>query len=185
MVATPYRPEWKRYEKDVHSPNAHTQRKAADAFIGERELQLKTSAKSRRWEDDRKKEIAKNKPLWVKKRNKNDESTRNKSWNKLLQGGVFTNNLHPAPGYALIGIEPKEEVSDAGIVLAKADESPNEGLVIEVGPSLHLEKNTVDPPCKPGDNILFKRGAGLELNLKGNACRLIYFFDILGTFDES
>ena len=171
---------WKKYEKEMKTGDIETQRRATEAFIEERELQTKTSASARRWEEDRKKELEKNKPLWRKEKDQAKEEKINKSWNNLLKAGVFNSGLSPAPGYVLIGID-KQEVSESGIIIGQAEE-PNEGVVLEVGGSLYVGKNEVVSPCQKGDRILFKRGAGLSLTLKNRDCKLIYFPDILGTF---
>lgn len=173
---------WKKYAKDIKSSNVEVARKALDAFVGTREEQIKKDPVARRWEEDRKKEIAKNKPLWRKGVDQAKEEQRNKSWNKLLQGGSFDSNILPAPGYVLIGVEDKEVVSDSGIIIATAQEEPNEGVVLEVGGTLIWDKLQTVCPCKVGDNILFKRGAGLNLVTQGKQCKLIYFNDILGIF---
>lgn len=173
---------WKKYEKDMKSGDVDTQRQATDAFIDEREKQTTSSKKARNWEEDRKKEIVKNKPLWVKQDREGKESLHNKAWNKLLKGGTFESNLIPAPGYVLVGIEEKEVKSDSGIIISNLEEEPNEGVVLEVGQSLVTGKFITPPPCKVKDNILFKRGAGLQLTIKEKACKLLYFPDILGVF---
>jgi co-chaperonin GroES (HSP10) len=164
----------------MRTGDVETQRKATDAFIAERELQTKTSRSARKWEEDRKKEIAKNKPLWRKKKDKSIQDSVNKSWEKLLEAGVFNSGISPAPGYVLIGID-RQDVSESGIVIAQTEES-NTGVVLDVGGDLVVEPRVVVCPCKKGDKILFKRGAGLSLTLKNRDCKLIYFSDILGTF---
>ena len=175
---------WGKYEKKMKSGNIKTQRQATDAFIAERKLQTKTSLSAKRWEEDRKKELAKNKPLWVEKREEAKKEQQNKSWNKLFQAGVFDTNLSPAPGYVLIGLQEVEtEVS--GIIIANQGEEPNEGIVLEVGEDLVWEMGVTRCPCSLGDKILFKRGAGLNIVINDKKCKLIYFPDILGTFNEN
>ncbi len=173
---------WEKYAKDIRSPDVAKAREALDAFVETREDQIKKDPKARQWEEDRKKEIAKNKPIWRKKVDQAAEEQRNKKWNALLQGGVFNANLTPAPGYVLIGVDEKEVVSDSGIIIASQVEEPNEGVVLEVGGTLIWDKLQTECPCKVGDNILFKRGAGLNLMLQDKQCKLIYFNDILGIF---
>lgn len=173
---------WKVHEKQMRTGDVETQRKATDAFIAERELQTKTSRSAREWEADRKKEFAKNKPLWRKKKDQAVQDRVNKSWNNLLKAGRFDSGLTPAPGYVLIGVD-KQEVSESGIVIAQTEES-NEGIVLEVGGDLVMEPRLVTCPCKKGDKILFKRGAGLAMTIKDRDCKLIYFPDILGTFKK-
>lgn len=175
---------WKKYEKDIGSPDVSKARKALDAFVETREDQVKKDPKARQWEEDRKKEVAKNKPIWRKGIDQAKEDQRNKKWKALLQGGVFNADLTPAPGYVLIGVDDKEVVSETGIIIASSVEEPNEGVVLVVGPTLIWDKLQTECPCKVGDNILFKRGAGLNLMLQEKQCKLIYFNDILGIFHE-
>jgi len=173
---------WKKYEKDIRNNDIDTQVKATDAFLAERELQTKTSEGARRWEEDRKKEIVKNKPLWRKEKDEKRSEDLKKPFKKLLQAGAFNSGLTPAPGYILIGVDKQESVSESGIVIAQTVEEPNDGVVLEVGGQLVMEKNTMQCPCTVGDKILFKRGAGLNLTIEERDCKLIYFPDILGVF---
>ena len=173
---------WKKYEKDIHSNDLEKQIKSLDAFDEERTLQLKTSEKARSWEKGRKQELAKNKPLWRKEIDTAKKEKADKSWNNLLKAGTFVSDLIPAPGYILITVDIPEVKTDSGIILQNEVAEPNEGIVIEVGKPLVMDRFTQESPCSVGDRVLFKRGAGLAIMIKDKTCKLIYFPDVLGTF---
>lgn len=171
---------WKKYEKDIKTLDGEDQAKAIDAFDEERTLQLKTSEKARQWEKARKEEIAKNKPLWRKEVDDKKKAKTNKAFKNLLEAGTFISDLKPCPGYVLISYEKIETQTETGIILAQEQEESNEGVVLEAGTKLIWDRTVTECPCKVGDKILFKRGAGLNLMIKDKSCKLIYFNDILG-----
>jgi len=173
---------WAKYEKDIKTTTGKEQEKAIDAFEDERNLQMKTSAAAREWEKGRKKEIEKNKPIWRKEKDDKEKERLDKPFKNLLKGGTFISDLKPCPGYVLISYEKTEAVSESGIIIAQDVEESNEGIVLEVGSKLIWDRTVTECPCKVGDKILFKRGAGLNLTIKEKSCKLIYFNDILGVF---
>lgn len=170
---------WKKYEKDMKSDNPDIQRKATDAFLEERDLQLRTSSAARQFEKDRKKELEKNKPLWRKEQDEK-KKFKDTAFKNLLKGGSFKQMIKPVRGYILVELPKKEEVeTDSGIILSKnVVEEPNEAIVIDCGEDI----KDFPCPCKIGNKILFKRGAGLELLLNDKNYKLLYFQDILGIF---
>lgn len=174
---------WKKYEKDLKTGNVETQRAATDAFLAERDLQTQTSKSAREWETARKQELAKNKPIAARERLEKKDKEINKSWNQLFKAGTFDSDLKPAPGYILIGTEQQESQTESGIIITNEVTEPNEGIVLEVGSKLIWDRTETECPCKVGDKILFKRGAGLSMMIKDHQCKLIYFPDILGIFN--
>lgn len=66
------KPPWATYEKSMQAGNSKDQEKATDAFFKERGEWTRDSQKLRQWEQDRRKEWAKNKPLWRKKKMQDD-----------------------------------------------------------------------------------------------------------------
>lgn len=68
--ATNTTPPWSEHEALIHSADTQTSIKATDRFLEERSKWTATSGRLRKWEADRKKEWAKNKPTWVKGRKK-------------------------------------------------------------------------------------------------------------------
>jgi len=63
-----FTPSWKKYEPNIHDldPDKKEDFKITDAFLAERDHETKTDPKARRWEESRKKEWARNKPVWRK-----------------------------------------------------------------------------------------------------------------------
>ena len=61
-------PTWKVYEKEMSSNDPTKAVHATEAFDAERTFQMKNDSKLRKWEADRKKDLAKQKPDYVKRR---------------------------------------------------------------------------------------------------------------------
>jgi co-chaperonin GroES (HSP10) len=174
-----YTPEWKKYEADLKSEDRETSLKASEKFEAERNHQMKVDAKARRWETSRKEHLAKLKPQWAKKVVANPSDP----LDKLKKFGAYKYDLAPTRGYLLV-LPDKQEQTQSGIIL-KVDEEPNTGRVVRTGDPVRIsEKFAIDAPCSAGDLILFKRGAGVEMKIKDNNCRLMQFSDVLGIFEE-
>jgi co-chaperonin GroES (HSP10) len=185
-----FTPSWKKYEKDIHNPDDAKAIKATDAFIEERAHEIKTDPQAKRWEEGRKKEIAKNKPLWKKEQIHKEEEPLRKIDREFKQMGRFEYGLKPAPGYILVEPKVQEEQTANGIYLPEVTDSPNTGTVLEAGSKLFckhcfvsLESQPTESPVKKGDKILFKKGAGVEIEAKGVKCKLMMFSDVLGTLE--
>ncbi len=184
MPTIAIKPTWSRYEKDMRSGNADKAIKATEAFTTEREKALANSRKLKNWEADRKKELAKAKPKWVKDRIKKEESDRLKPYTFFKQAGTFKETkLYPAPGYVLVLPDSTEEVTETGIILTD-NKLDNRGQCMAVGGQLILDHNNekVAQPCQAGDHVFYKLGAGLNLKLGDKDYRFMQFSDILGTF---
>lgn len=176
-----YIPTWREYEEDLHSDNVDTAIAGADAFEKERIKETTKSKKARQWEEDRKKEAQRLKPQWVKQRRLEEENKdpAKKIINEIRDGGNVNYDVKPARGYLLIDLIDEEEVR-GGIIIAKTEASePNKAKVVEVGPALVYPDNTIHPPVKKGATILFKKFAGMDLDVKGKSLRMITFDDVL------
>lgn len=182
-MRTPYDPTWKKYEESLHSSNADEARKATEAFAEEREKELKNSKRARDWENSRKESLAKDKPIWRKNRDKAEMEQRTKAVRSLKKAGAFELNIMPSPGFVVVAVEEKEEQTESGIILANQKVADNTGIVLDIGGDTLLENGkTIASPCKKGDKILFKYGAGLEVVVKAQKCRFMQFSDVLGVF---
>lgn len=190
-----YKPTWAAYEKDANDPNdANKALKASDMFVSERDKELKTSAKARKWEKDRKESIYKEKPTFIKKRIKEQEEKKLSSIKSIKELGSFDQSIKPMPGFLIVDVEEKETTTSAGIILATPDQSPNTGIVVEVSDDLFIYGQYVKCPVKVGDRILFKRMAGqmgspgAEISINDKEFRLMRWSpepinsDILGLF---
>jgi co-chaperonin GroES (HSP10) len=187
-----FNPEWKKYEKDMHSSDPDVAIKATDAFIAEREHQLQVDTQAKRWEESRKEAAVKDKAGYVKARVAKEEHEKYqqtvKPMKDLLVGGSFDCTVKPSPGYVLVEIEKVETTTSSGIVLVAGDKMENIGLVLEISdpiPCTHCFTHpAVQPqvcPAKQGDRVVFKKGAGMEFSVKGKDCRFMAFSDLLAT----
>lgn len=70
--STHFSPSWKKYEAGVFLGNAKQQEEYSDKFMAERAHAIKTDPQARRWEESRRKSVAKDKAAWRKERMKSD-----------------------------------------------------------------------------------------------------------------
>lgn len=70
--AVSFTPSWKKHEAAIHLGNADQQYEASDKFIAERAHEMRRDPQAKRWEESRKKSLAKDKPAWRKEKMKND-----------------------------------------------------------------------------------------------------------------
>jgi len=200
-MASSYKPTWARYEKDANDPNdANKALKASDMYLTERKKELKTSAKARNWEKDRKESIYKQKPQYTKERIKEQQDKITKPLKSIKDLGSFDKSLKPMPGFIIVEVETPEVTTESGIILAETTKEPNTGTVVEIStPLTFVSKDsiqTIPCPVEIGDRILFKRMAGqmgspgAELSINGNDYRLMRWnispieSDILAVFYE-
>jgi co-chaperonin GroES (HSP10) len=196
-----YKPTWAAYEKDANDPNdANKALKASDMFVSERDKELKTSAKARQWEKDRKESIYKEKPQFIKKRIKVDEEKKIASLKGIKDLGVFDNSIKPMPGYLILDVEITQTETQTGIILPESQKEPNTGTVVEISdPLIVVSQDSIQSipcPVKVGEKVLFKRMAGqmgspgAELSINGKDFRLMRWSndpqqsDLLGVFYE-
>jgi co-chaperonin GroES (HSP10) len=158
------------------------ERKALDAMFSERDLEIKTSAKSRKWEEDRKKEWQANKPQYLKDLASKNVDPAIAVMNKIKNGGDFETDIHPFTNFILV--DPiLEQKSDSGIILV-TEESPNTAYVVESCKQCFLPSgDMVDFDLPQGQKILFRRFSGMEVVVKGKQLLMITIMDIIGLID--
>lgn len=90
--------------------------------------------------------------------------------------------IQPLADRVVIKVLEVEEKTASGIVLPeKAQEKPQEGEVIAVGPGRVLENGTrLEMEVKVGDRVLFSKYAGTEIKLDGKEYLIMRQDDILG-----
>src|SRR5213592_2953912 len=90
-------------------------------------------------------------------------------------------SLKPLGDRVIVKPKAKEEVTRSGIVLPDtANEKPQEGSVLSVGPGRVLDSGTrVEMDVKAGDSVLFARYAGSEVKLEGDDYLVIRESDLL------
>lgn len=90
-------------------------------------------------------------------------------------------NIKPLADRVLISPTPAEEVTAAGIIIPdSAKEKPLKGTVIAVGPGTKDEQMTVSN----GDEVLFGKYAGTEVELEGTKYLIMRQSDILGIIEK-
>jgi chaperonin GroES len=90
-------------------------------------------------------------------------------------------NIKPLADRVLISPTPAEEVTAAGIIIPdSAKEKPLKGTVIAVGAGTKDEEMIV----KNGDEVLFGKYAGTEVELQGTKYLIMRQSDILGIIEK-
>ena len=82
----------------------------------------------------------------------------------------------------------KEEQKTAGgiIIPETAQEKPQEGEIIAVGPgALDDNGKRVPPEVKPGDFVLFGKWSGTEVKIDGVEYLIMKESDIMGVIDQT
>lgn len=180
-----YEPSWKQYEKQIHTAPPQEAEKALDAFLQERDKELKVNPKAREYEKSRRERLAKDKPEWVKSKRKEDSRDLIKEGlERLKDGGEFL-GVRPVAGYVLVKPDTPEPVELAGIIIEEEDDrGSNKGEVIEIGGELALEKTIMKPPVGKGDKVMYKWFAGIDVLVKGEPMKLMQFTDLLAVIDD-
>ncbi|MCM1164374.1 MAG: co-chaperone GroES [Muribaculaceae bacterium] len=90
-------------------------------------------------------------------------------------------SIKPLADRVLLSPTEAEEVTAAGIIIPDtAKEKPLQGKVIAVGPGTKDEEMTV----KVGDEVLFGKYAGTEVQLQGTKHLIMRQSDILGVIEK-
>ena len=85
-------------------------------------------------------------------------------------------NIKPLADRVLVEPAAAEETTASGIIIpGTAQEKPQRGTVVAVGPGKKDEPTTV----KVGDSVLYGKFSGTELNLKGKDYLIMREADIL------
>ena len=110
--------------------------------------------------------------LWVWHNYRLKQSVNSKKQNKLL----MSVNIRPLADRVLIQPAAAEETTASGIIIPDtAQEKPQRGTVVAVGPGKVDEPTTV----KVGDSVLYGKYSGTDLQLEGNDYMIMRESDIL------
>lgn len=95
--------------------------------------------------------------------------------------------LKPLHDRVIVQAAAKEEVSAGGIILPdSAQEKPQRGKVLAVGPGKTLENGKIAPvDVKVGDVVLYGRYGGTEVTVDGEDFVILRADDILGIVEGS
>lgn len=90
-------------------------------------------------------------------------------------------NLKPLDDRVIVKAKDAEEVSRGGVVLpTAAQEKPQEGLVVAVGPGRHTESGSlIEPTVLVGDEVLYTKYGGTEMKVDGVEHLILKESDIL------
>ncbi|MDE1902497.1 MAG: co-chaperone GroES [Alphaproteobacteria bacterium] len=79
----------------------------------------------------------------------------------------------------------QEEKTSGGIIIPDtAQEKPQEGEVVAVGPGARDDDGKLHPPeVKAGDRVLFGKWSGTEIKLDGNELLVMKESDLMGILD--
>lgn len=93
--------------------------------------------------------------------------------------------LKPLGDRVVVAVEDEEEKTVGGIVLASnAKEKPTTGEVVAVGPGMKDKNGAVQPlTVKKGDNVMFDKYAGTNVNYDGNDYLVLHEKDLIATVD--
>ena len=79
-----------------------------------------------------------------------------------------------------------DEKTSGGIYLPDtAQEKPQRGEVLAVGPGKYIESkgDRVPPPLKKGDRVFYGKYAGTEIRVKGEELKILEVKDVLAKFE--
>jgi chaperonin GroES len=93
----------------------------------------------------------------------------------------MTITLKPLGDRVVVKPKPKDEMTSSGLVLPDmANEKPQEGSVLSVGPGRVLDTGKrIGMDVKVGDAVLFAKYAGTEVKLEGDEYLVIRESDLL------
>ena len=88
--------------------------------------------------------------------------------------------IKPLGDRVIIELVEQEETTASGIVLPdSAQEKPQEGKVVAVGPGSIQNGERIAPEVKEGDQIIYSKFAGTEVNYEGKDYLILRESDIL------
>lgn len=91
-------------------------------------------------------------------------------------------SLNPAPGYLLVEPAKQDKKTESGIYLPDShDEKPQYGTVLAVGDDLVVDGKTSKSPAKKGDQVVYKKWGGNEVEIEKVEYQFLKFEDILAT----
>lgn len=98
-----------------------------------------------------------------------------------MSGDAPTMDIRPLHDRIVVEAAPKEEKSAGGIILPDtAQEKPQRGKVLAVGPGKRLDSGQLAPvDVQVGDHVLYGKYGGTEVSVGGNDYIILRADDIL------
>lgn len=175
---TVYKPQFTELGKKLITPNQTSTEniKATELIQEAKEKELASDPRAKQWEKDRKKEWQANKPYYMKSKQKADPTQQ--IMDDIYHGGKFK-ALTPGPNLLLIKVD-EEDTTQGGIILPTEAKAPNTGIVIEASSQAFLPNgNICNMPYKKGNHILYRKFAGMEVEVNGNKLLMLTLQDVL------
>lgn len=93
---------------------------------------------------------------------------------------AVTPKIRPLDDRVVISVNAAEEVTGFGLVIpANAQERPQTGIVLEVGPGRTEYGMLIPPDMAPGDTVVFSKFGGTELTIDGISVLILSARDVL------
>jgi chaperonin GroES len=94
--------------------------------------------------------------------------------------------IQPLHDRIVLEAAPKEEKTAGGIILPDtAQEKPQRGKVLAVGPGKRLDSGQLAPvDVKPGDTVLYGKYSGTEVTVDGKDYIILRAEDVLAVVEE-
>ena len=95
-------------------------------------------------------------------------------------------NLVPLEDRVVVQVLAQEEKTSSGIVLPDtAQEKPQKGTIVAVGPGKYDESGKLIPmPVKKGDVVVFAKYSGTEIKLDNDEYLVMRASDLIGTLPK-
>jgi len=99
-----------------------------------------------------------------------------------LNGDRYTMAIQPLHDRIVVKASEKEQVTASGLYLPdSAQEKPQQGEVIAVGPGKRLDSGTLAPiDIKVGDKVMYGKYGGTEVKVDGEDLVILRADDVLG-----
>jgi chaperonin GroES len=82
-------------------------------------------------------------------------------------------------------IKNSEKKSSSGLIVGLSEETPNEAIVIAVGPGLMLDNGVLmRPDLSVGDKVVFAKYQGTELQYDGQDYLILAYRDIVAVVQD-
>ena len=94
--------------------------------------------------------------------------------------------LQPCEDRIVVASDEPEKTTGGGLILPpQAQDVPQTGTVIAVGPGRHTDQGVLIPvQFEPGDTVVYSRYGGTEIDVDGVTLLIFSSRDVLGKFIE-
>jgi chaperonin GroES len=94
-------------------------------------------------------------------------------------------SIKPLGDRVVVRPKPAEEKTDSGLIIPdSAQEKPQKGTIVAIGPGRVENGTRIDLTVEEGDEVLYGKYAGTEVKLGGEDLLIMRETDIFGVVDE-